>query len=425
MEHQVGPLLEKALLYSKNFQEFHAPAFGCSVEVEFTSEKDRTVRAYHDLGDSTIWTGNYVAAESYRYAVTRDPEAKAFGLRGVACLLAMEEVTGKPGFIARWVGPAEPPFLYGECRPENDCHIVTEGPYAGSFWLGNTSSDQYLGWWYGLAHAYEFLLDSPEDDHIRLRIRDAMARVIDTLRQDSYLITDPDGTVSTAGPEIVGNEALAFHLVAAEVIGGPYKDMMPLVYLEQLLPYLVLTWYPITHWYQYYAFHLGHMADHLMLRHEHDPDRLSFYRNMHRERLYDLIAGTQQVMFDYIAFGEAAVEPNGEILAADKDALRSFPFPPKRKIQPVQGTFTYDPVVEQLNKIIEFLEALLGVDIGTVRPMAKDPFPVDERCVTGFRWQSPPYELCGDSNPLFEFPGEDYLVAYWMGRYFGFLDATD
>ena len=66
-----------------------------------------------------------------------------------------------------------------------------------------------------------------------------MAQVIDTLRAEDYFITDPDGTVSTAGPEISGNEALAFHLVAAEIVGGAYADLMPTVYAEQFAPYWI------------------------------------------------------------------------------------------------------------------------------------------------------------------------------------------
>jgi hypothetical protein len=82
-----GPLLARALTYSENFQEVHAPGLGCSVEVEFEPGGSE-VLSYHDQGDSAIWTGNYVAAESYRYAVTRDLRAKAFGLRSLECLVA-------------------------------------------------------------------------------------------------------------------------------------------------------------------------------------------------------------------------------------------------------------------------------------------------------------------------------------------------
>jgi len=139
-------------------------------------------------------------------------------------------------------------FLNGPCEPEHDCHLVTEVPYAGNFWKGNTSSDQYLGWWYGISHAYDLLLDQPADEPVRRRIRQAVKRVIGTLRQEDYLIVDPDGTVSTAGPEIVGNEALAFHL--------------------------------------------GHMAQHLLLRTETSPLLLDYHRSLHRERLYAPIAET-------------------------------------------------------------------------------------------------------------------------------------
>ena len=420
-----GQLLSKALAYSLNFQEIHAPAFGCSVEVQFASEEDPAVLAYHDLGDSTIWTGNYVAAEAYRYNVTGEKQAKEFGLRGVECLLAMEEVNEKPGFISRWVGPAEPPFLNGSCEPEHDCHIVTEGPYKGNFWIGNTSSDQYLGWWYGLSHAYDFLLDQDADEPMRRRIRQAMKRVVDTLRREDYLIIDPDGTVSTAGPEIVGNEALAFHLVTASAAGGRYAGLMPRVYLEQWIPYTLLTFYPITQWFQYFAFHLGHMAQHMILRNETFSPLLDFHRKVHRERLYNRVDDTQQVMFDYIAFGEGVVEKDPGVLSDDKAALLAFPEPPKRRVQPVLGPYEPDPVVDQLNTILEVLEALLGTSMPRISPQAKDPFPVDERCVTGFRWQTRPYEICSGNDPAFEYPGMDYLVAYWMGRHFGFLEASD
>jgi hypothetical protein len=58
-----SPLLAKALAYSENFQEVHAPGLGCSVEVEFAPDGSSTILAYHDPGDSTIWTGNYVVAD--------------------------------------------------------------------------------------------------------------------------------------------------------------------------------------------------------------------------------------------------------------------------------------------------------------------------------------------------------------------------
>ncbi len=419
-----GPLLDKALAYSQNFQDFHSPAYGCSVEVHFASPTDPTIVSYDDQGDSTIWTGNYLAGESYRYAVTHDPQAKAFGLRAVNCLLAMEEVTGKPGFIARWVGPAVPPFLFGGC--DGDCHLVTDGPYAGTFWLGNTSSDQYLGWWYGLSHAYDYLLDSPDDEPTRQRIGAAMGRVIDTLKNDGYQIVDPDGTVSTAGPDQHGQKIMAYIDITSHVVGEPYTSMIDQIYSENAFDYLFLTVYPITRWFQYYAFHLGYMAQHMLTKWEPNAFWESIDKQMLHDRLWTTTGNTQQVMFDYIDLAMGAIPLDAQLVADDEAALAAFPDAPKRRISPVQGPFTWDPFPQEMNQLVDFLNALFPtLGLPTFTNQALDPFPVDQRCVSGFRWQSPPYEVCGGDDPSLEYPGEDYVIAYWLGRYHGYLSDAD
>ena len=47
---------------------------------------------------------------------------------------------------------------------------------------------------------------------------------------------------------------------------------------------------------------------------------------------------------------------------------------------------------------------------------------VDTRCVGDFLWQRHPWQLVDAGNPLLVFPGVDYMAAYWLGRYHGFLD---
>jgi len=425
---QAGPLLDKALAYSANHQEHHAPGpFHCSVAVQFASLEDLTPVRYEKTGDSSIWTGNYLAGEAYRYAVTGDPAARLNALDAVECLLAMEQVSGKPGYVARYVGPAEPPFITGSCDPENDCFVVTDGPFAGNFWRGNTSSDQNLGWWYGLSHAYDFVLQGPEDADVRARIEAAMTRALDALIADDYLIINPDGSVSTRGPEIVGNEALAFHLAAARIVGGRFVDMLPDAYARHFVDYLLLTTYPVSRWFQYFAFHLGQMAQHTMMRYEADPFLSQVHRDVHRDRLHNELAGTQQVMFDYIAWGEQAVDFTDADLASAEAALGGFPEAPKREVRPEQGPWTPDPVVEALNFRGPILFGLFGEEWDPLDDQALEPFPPDERCIGRFRWQISPYDVCDParSRPAFEISGGDYVVAYWMGRYYGFLSADD
>lgn len=169
------------------------------------------------------------------------------------------------------------------------------------------------------------------------------------------------------------------------------------------------------------------MSQHMLMRNESSWPLLKLHRNMHRVRNYPVIANTQQAMFDYIAFGEKAVAPPSGALEADKAALAAFPPPPKRRVNPAQGPWTPDPTVDVINAWGPLIAELIGRpgEFDPLGPQALDPFPVEERCVTGFRWQSRPYEICGGDDATFEYPGEDYLVAYWMGRWFGFLSEAD
>jgi hypothetical protein len=47
---------------------------------------------------------------------------------------------------------------------------------------------------------------------------------------------------------------------------------------------------------------------------------------------------------------------------------------------------------------------------------------VAERCPRKFLWWANPYDLDGcTANPRRIEPPTDYLLAYWMGRYYGFI----
>ena len=46
------------------------------------------------------------------------------------------------------------------------------------------------------------------------------------------------------------------------------------------------------------------------------------------------------------------------------------------------------------------------------------PIPVTERVRTDFLWQRSPYLLYGGGTGAIEGPGIDYILPYWMGRFF-------
>ena len=52
------------------------------------------------------------------------------------------------------------------------------------------------------------------------------------------------------------------------------------------------------------------------------------------------------------------------------------------------------------------------------------PFDIADRCAATFAYWGNPYErsACTDWISLVHQPG-GYLLPYWMGRYYGFIDA--
>ncbi len=423
-----GPLLDKALAYSDNWQERHGVGYGCRVETVWADATQTVPVRYEDIGDAVSWTGPYVGAEALRWHVTRDPQAKINARRGLECLLAAEAVTSKPGFVVRSVTPFEGPwaaYVGNTCEPSNNCHLITDGPYAGAYWLGNTSSDTYIGWFYGMLLTSEFLLDEPGDADTRAAVSGAVERVMDALIADGYLIVLPDGNPSDTAPEITGNERIAFHEVAARVVGGRFADMMAAVYQRELFAYLLSTWAPFNTYFQYFAYNLGHTLQHtILLADSPNPD---FDRFVTRENLYRWVAGAQQSFFDFVAWGEGAAPYAESDVAADRAVLNAVPFPPRLKVQPAQGAYTPDPVVDLLNFLGPIIAQLIGLPGGwdEISPKATEPFPPGERCVVGFMWDNNPADVCGGSDELFEYAGDDYLIAYWLGRYYGLLSAAD
>ncbi|MGH2758454.1 MAG: hypothetical protein ACRDKJ_02715, partial [Actinomycetota bacterium] len=49
---------------------------------------------------------------------------------------------------------------------------------------------------------------------------------------------------------------------------------------------------------------------------------------------------------------------------------------------------------------------------------ARHPLPVADRTPTDFLWQRPPNQLYGEVSSTHQAPGVDYLLPYWMLRYY-------
>jgi hypothetical protein len=50
---------------------------------------------------------------------------------------------------------------------------------------------------------------------------------------------------------------------------------------------------------------------------------------------------------------------------------------------------------------------------------ACQPIPIPQRVTTDFLWQRSPFQLVGGGSGRIEHPGIDYLLPYWMARFYG------
>ncbi|HUT53710.1 MAG TPA: hypothetical protein VM658_09980 [bacterium] len=410
-----GPLLEKALAYDEHYQAYHSPGLGGAVEVQFTDDSLTVAKRYTGIGDSTVHTGAYLAAEAFRYAATHDPEAKANALRAASALHHHLRITGKPGFIARYAGPAEPPFLASResCLDKPRCHLVDGGTYGGHFWLGDTSRDQYDGWFFGNGIAYS-LIDDPA---LRAMIRADVKEVIDALFATGWHIMDVDGLMTGAG-SVAFNPAfqMGWEAVAMEAINEPkYRDRYRRD-ADALLPLVAASFLEIPghHCSQYYAVMFFHRTAYNIARLDPSPTRRRLFALDFKELVRPFTRGADNVFFDYV-YMAVAHDPDPAVIRRGREALALFPEPPNRRI-------CREPPPERECALCALLSAM-----GRGEPSAVKPYPIEQQCSTDFLWQRSPYVMhcCARTDLAHVYPGIDFMLAYWMGRYHGFIDSND
>ena len=99
-----SPLPDKAAYFQQDLCDKHlleglyisiVPAAPAGTKLRHTVEEPGNV--IH----AGVWTGRYLAGVGYQYAVTQDPRVRAHGDEILHGLRKLQEVTGKPGLLAR------------------------------------------------------------------------------------------------------------------------------------------------------------------------------------------------------------------------------------------------------------------------------------------------------------------------------------
>src|SRR5215510_9684359 len=181
-----------AIRISQNIRARHMPfSIGIVVDPVFDSPAGEQIVSYTHCGDAAIWTGHYLAAEAFRYNVTRSDEALdnvKVAVGGIATLL---NITGT-NVLARCFVPMNSPYAQAIIQEETGNGIYAN-TRAGYYWVGNTSRDQYSGVFFGLSVAYDLVADA----QTRAEISDVVTRLLDFLVANNWFVVMPNGSIST------------------------------------------------------------------------------------------------------------------------------------------------------------------------------------------------------------------------------------
>jgi hypothetical protein len=379
-----------AIAISNKIQQRHLP-FDTILDPVYAAPDSNEIAGYARGGDSAIWTGHYLAAESFRYRVTGSPDALGNVKRALAGIGALLDVTGTD-LLARCLVPIDSPYAAAIIQEEGR-HGIYRTMLNGRevYWIGNTSRDQYSGVFFGLGVAYDFVADT----EVRAAASRLVTRMLDFLLDNNWFVMMPDGSISTVftgRPE----QRLSFLIVGRRVNPNRFSSAYGWQRFSTIASFGTGIAYDLLDDHSsYFKFNLNTINLYNLIRLEGSD----FYRGRYL-RTYDLMRRTTDdhgnAHFNMIdrALKGASAGRDQETRNLLADWLR-------RPLRDGWLDWRNDPRYPAC-----------GDD------KACQPLPIVDRIRTDFLWQRSPFLLFGGGAGKIESPGIDYILPYWMARYY-------
>jgi hypothetical protein len=383
-----------AIAISANIQRLHVP-YGTMIDPVFASSDPASpdftrLVSYTRAGDAAIWTGHYLAAEAFRYGVTQSREALRNVRRTIDGIAGLVEVTGTD-LLARFYMPTTSPYVAditaGEQRHTRREGVIDGQPY---YWWGNTSRDQYSGVFFGLGVTYDMV----DDEQTRRHVRRTVTRLLNFLLRNGWNVVMPDGQISTT---FIGraDQQLSFLQVGRRVnperFAAIYAAHRAALAAEVPLPITGECFDPHN---SYFKFNLDHINLYNLIRLE---EPLSPALPLYMQAFTTLRGCTgshQNAHFNMIDRGLRGPDAARD---AETDVLLDLWLQ-----RPRRDYF---------------------VDVRSQYPECEDnrsctPVRVDQRVNTDFLWQRSPFQTYGGGQGLIETAAIDYILPYWMSRWY-------
>ena len=412
IEYEPFTLLKKAAYYERHLEEWGQKRLGFTHKLEWDDGLKKFVREISDNDGG--YSGDYLAAESYRYAVTKDPEARKEAANTFQALRWLEAMTGIPGFPARAVftkGDQDHKSMSGSGGLPAEWHDTADGKFE---WKGDTSSDELCSHFYSTTLFLELAAQGKEKDQAKQHL----AKIATHLLDHHWQLIDLDGKPTRWGrwdPEyfttdegradrgLQALEILSFMKTAATLTGdtkfaAAYQKLVEMGYPEYTVRQRNTPPPPEN---------ISHFEDQLalwsywnLLRFEKDPQLRSIYRRS-LERSYEVIRVEQNPWFNFV-YG--ALTGNDCEVELSANHLRGWPL--DLVVWSYQNSHRAD---------LRTPSGFVALNGGSRTFLPRETEPL--------RWDHWLMQADGGTGGHDVAEPSGWLLAYWMGRFYGFIEA--
>jgi hypothetical protein len=436
IKRRMMTLEEKAAYYLDICMKRHVREPFFVEKCYFPDPNDMTKWEPRDDDNDGEYTSLFMMTECFRYAATKDPEAKANADKAYEALEFLQKVTETDGFFARtvvptsWTRMADMNETYSDeeraaRRVRDPRWKPVEERWRKSscgkwWWKGDTSSDEMNGHMMGYHFYYDLVADAERKERVAQHVDNIMSHII----KNDYDLTDPiDGKPTRWGvwnPDTLFNnpdwwveshinclEMLTFLRIGYHMTG---KESYMKEYDKFLYKYDFLSKMrrPKAHrrseWNHIDDGMIQELGPSLMLL-EDDPELRAIYMEGITWS-YRMVENDQNPLFNF-AFGLCGGE--NVHLQESVEFLRDQPLDLRH--------YTID---NSKRDDIDLVRKPMQTPLQTSRML-----PPSERGV--MRWDKNPWayisgDFC-DPKGSSESSGVFWLAPYWMGRYLGYIEA--
>lgn len=414
IEYRQTTLEEKALRYGDECYERHN-RLGYISPVSLTVAGDVTSAKTHDDDNDGQWTGMWLAALSYQYAVTKDETIRLRAVEASRALRVLQDVSYDEGFLARSIIPPE------ECpsRQGGDAQwqLNDEDTWC---WKSDTSTDEYLGHVYGQMVYYDLVADESEKAEIAAMMARLHTHIVGGDYQ--YAMKDTDGFPTTDGHfdpgfiETTGQFGDA-GLNSAKILGGllvtyymtgdsQWLDHYEFLIQEHGYDEYVRSEKQIqdVFWINHDGDEMAFMAFHTLMWTGLDPDRHPIWMEGFRY-LWETQRPEKNPEFNF-TWAASAPEDAEIDLTESVETLKDIHWDLVKWHCSNEGRadMTLDPEPDRFD-----------------RPQTTTVARYHQRHV--MKWNSNPYGVASNDGGHEEEAATYWILPYWMGRYDGFISA--